>query len=367
MKDHKENTPQLKSPVAFQTKSTKPAREKFINRRDSSLKIAQLQKAIDSSINLPIQRAQSTNLAPNSFNMAGEKHNDATVENDRQAMENAGMGNSNYWSEDNFLVNVSEQGKLDRVIGDPLLLNAIHGFEFGSHFYINRTWAHADEYKDHQKMITNLDASQLGSEDLQALTEDNNAILNDLIQQLTLSKATCTVLKETLEEFESASGSGPLDHKSDERINLIGLIKGYVTSLEGEDSYFDKVVGNIGKIQGKAVLSRATTVSDEKLFLNLDMLKLSIIGMKIRVNQLKATAPEAYDNYDHEDLPAEDSSAARSYMMYHAATKAHSSGVTGLWKVGNAHVKDIIRNEEDIAFNLIEGDDWSNLTSGDSS
>lgn len=367
IKDHKENIPEEKSPAAFKTESTQSTNEKFIDKRESSLKISQLQKAIDNSIKHPLQLAQSTNLAPNGFNMAGENHNVASVENDQQAMENAGMGNSNYWSEDKFLVNVSEQGRLDRVIGDPLLLNAIHGFEFGSHFYIKRSWAHADEYKDHQKMITNLDASQLNPEDIEVLTEDNDGILNDLVENLTFSKATCTVLKETLEEFESTGGSGPLDHKSDERITLIGLIKGYVADFEGDDSYFDKVVVNIGKIKGKAVLSRETTVSDEKLFLNIDMLKLSIIGLKARVNQLKATASEAYDKYDHEDRPAEDSSAARSYMMHLAATKAHSSGVSGLWKVGNAHVKDIIRNEQDIAYNLIAGDDWDTLTSLDNS
>lgn len=55
--------------------------------------------------------------------------------------------------------------------------------------------------------------------------------------------------------------------------------------------------------------------------------------------------------------------ATRSYYMHEAANILNDNGIKGLWKIGNSHVIDIIRNKEklNIRYNLIHQDDFEKI------
>lgn len=55
--------------------------------------------------------------------------------------------------------------------------------------------------------------------------------------------------------------------------------------------------------------------------------------------------------------------ASRSYHMHETANQLNGRGIKGLWKIGNSHVLDIIRNKkpEEINYNLILEDDFKRI------
>ncbi|MBT1688499.1 hypothetical protein [Dawidia soli] len=310
----------------------------------------------------PIQRAVNDKLAPTKFNMAGETdHRESELEvSDKKVMTMANMAQKPYYAEDAFNITIGSDENKINITGDTPLLSDLHVYELdGRKRPLQLRGNELTEF--HGGVLSSLSTAEPTQEDQIGITEDITGIIKDIkdkiVEWLVSNKTLTTDISEYL-DGGSDYGIGPRTHQ---RIDAL-------TKLMHELRDNKQAIG-VNSLVTK--LEQQTNASDLKSSdwnaypTTWGKLQEQITKIDLLVAGLKTTMPEVFNKdivYDTEKR-GEDTSAARSMVMHKAAVQAEQAGVTALWKVGNAHVNDIINNKpgESITYNLIPGDRWNKL------
>jgi hypothetical protein len=307
-----------------------------------------------------IQRAITRDLNKDMLNVAGETHHAASREEDRELISRYGLTPDDYYQEHELGTTGVNATQVQKAGGghpsaDPALLRALQAATLMQ--------------KDVSKLKDNIGRFN-GLKNAQATAQGDKWRLFDIEQRL--PEETGSAMGLIFKLIDTVKNAIPTQLVNYNQVNMGGqavreidiasrVIHEKVKSIrimctKQNQAYLTALASLLQSLhQGQAIANAPGLLQVVETFGDSIMLDiLQIVDQKgINLDQL---TPESRDT--HSKVVA-----TRSFYMHTAANALAGQNKKGLWKIGNDHANDIIRNYAgpQINYNLIPGDAYTEL------